>query len=90
VGARWRRADSFASAAIFFRSGLPLLVVGDVGDGEPAREDGAGSRRSTQGFSGGVSGVVYCESAASGRSNRRGVQTPMSRRHAAMSRFACT
>jgi hypothetical protein len=36
------RADSFTSAEIFFRSGLPLLVVGDVGDRKPAREVSAG------------------------------------------------
>lgn len=44
--------------------------------------------RSIQGLSAGVTGVVYCDSAASDRSHRFGVQTPTKTRHAATTRLA--
>lgn len=44
--------------------------------------------RSTHGFSGGVCGVVYWESAARDRSHRLGTHTPTKTLQAAMIRFA--
>lgn len=76
--------------------GAIALVDSSAEPGDSADdEDGAagvgaveGIGRSIHGFSLGMSGVVYCESAATGNSQRLGAQMPTRTRHAAMIRLA--
>ncbi len=74
--------------------GLAEVLAGGVEDelfalkGRCAEEDCRLLGRSIHGFSGGVSGTVYCFRAATDISHFLGVQTPTRTRQAVMSLFA--